>query len=258
MSGPQTSAQGGTLRLYLSGDHACSYLEGLTARTLLVDPLAAMDGTRYQLLLQRGFRRSGTHIYRPNCSNCRRCVPVRIPVARFFPNRSQRRNAACNNRDLVLVERPARFDSEHYTVYERYLHSRHPEGGMSEDASPESYYDFLIAPWGGETLLLELRQDGHLVAVAVTDLLPRGLSAVYTFFDPIFSERAPGTYALLCQITAARSLGLDFLYLGYWIEPCGKMSYKARFRPLEALIAGSWTRFGRGEPILWADDTPEP
>jgi len=242
-------AAGRSLRLFLSGGHPCAYLAGLTARTLFVDPFAAMDGRRYGLLLEHGFRRSGTHIYRPECGDCRRCVPVRIPVADFAPNRSQRRNAALNTGDLVLIERPARFDPEHYQLYARYVRERHPGGGMSEDLAPETYYDFLIAPWGGETLLLELRLGGRLVAVAVTDSVPQGLSAVYTFFDPLCAGRAPGTYAVLCQVALARSLGLDRLYLGYWIQACGKMSYKANYRPVETLLEGSWTRFERGRRI---------
>jgi arginyl-tRNA--protein-N-Asp/Glu arginylyltransferase len=35
-------------------------------------------------------------------------------------------------------------------------------------------------------------------------------------------------------------LGLPHLYLGYWIGESRKMAYKARFRPLEGRIGGSW------------------
>jgi arginine-tRNA-protein transferase len=119
---------------------------------------------------------------------------------------------------------------------------------MAEGTS-ENYRDFLIDPWGGETRLLEFRLPGRLMAVAVTDVTPSGLSAVYTFFDPELAHRAPGTFAILCQIEAAKALGLPYLYLGYWIEACGKMSYKSRFRPLEAWSGRAWERFGPGQPI---------
>lgn len=238
------------IALYLSGEHPCSYLPGLRSRTLFVDPLARMDGARYQLLLEHGFRRSGSHIYRPECEGCRRCVPLRIPVAEFTPNRSQRRNASING-DLTLIEQPARFQWEHYGLYEAYLRRRHPGGGMSQDLSPESYHDFLIRPWGGETVLLELRLENRLAAVAVTDLLPQSLSAVYTFFDPDFSRRALGTCAVLSQITRARASRRDHLYLGYWIEECHKMSYKDQYRPLQAFLAGHWQGFGRREAVAW-------
>jgi arginine-tRNA-protein transferase len=142
-------------------------------------------------------------------------VPVRIPVEHFSPDRSQRRNMARNVADLMLTERPARFDPNHFRLYAAYLRSRHPDGGMSENITRESYEEFLLVPWGGETRLLEIRLRDRLVAVAVTDLLPQSLSAVYTFFDPDLSARALGTYAVLSQVAQARRLGLNHLYLGY-------------------------------------------
>jgi arginine-tRNA-protein transferase len=234
--------------LYLTAPHPCAYLPGLTARTLFVDPLAPMDSRLYQQLLEQGFRRSGAHIYRPACEGCRRCTPVRLPARPFAPNRSQRRTARLNE-DVSLLARPAAFDEEHYALYAAYVRHRHPGGTMSEDASPQSYQDFLIRPWGGETLLLELRLGGRLLAVAVTDRLPGALSAVYTFFDPQESERAPGTLAVLRQIELARHLRLGHLYLGYWIAECRKMSYKDRFRPIEVWRDGHWTGYARGETI---------
>jgi arginyl-tRNA--protein-N-Asp/Glu arginylyltransferase len=234
--------------LYFTDWHACSYLPDLRARTLFLDPAVRLDGASYQALLALGFRRSGAHIYRPACGACRRCVPLRIPVRDFTPNRSQRRNQTCNREDVRLVDRPARFDPEHYALYGAYLRSRHPDGSMAE-AAPTSYREFLVAPWGGETRFLELRLGSHLMAVAVTDVLPGCLSAVYTFFDPEMSDRAPGTYAILCQIEEARRLGLEHLYLGYWIRECSKMNYKNRFRPLEVWRAERWQRYDRGAEI---------
>jgi arginine-tRNA-protein transferase len=238
------------LPIYLTGEHPCSYLPGLSARSLVLDPMIAMGPALYEALLQQGFRRSGLHVYRTACAGCARCVPVRLPVEDFAPNRSQRRNAGLN-RDVTLVERPARYRAEHYALYEVYLRSRHGEGSMADGVAPEAYHDFLIAPWGGETLLLELRLRGQLMAVAVTDRQPRSLSAVYTFFDPALSTRAPGTLAVLRQIELARAFGLDHLYLGYWIEESRKMSYKDAYRPLEALLDGHWQRLARGDTVPW-------
>jgi arginine-tRNA-protein transferase len=175
-------------------------------------------------------------------------VPVRLAVERFAPNRSQRRNLV-RNRDLVLMDRPAVFDPEHFALYAGYLRHRHPDGGMADQLSPESYHDFLIQPWGGETRLLELRLEGRLVALAVTDRLPGALSAVYTCFEPALSSRALGACALLNQIALARRLGLGSLYLGYWIQDCRKMAYKDDYRPIQALIGTQWREFRRGEPI---------
>jgi arginyl-tRNA--protein-N-Asp/Glu arginylyltransferase len=79
-----------------------------------------------------------------------------------------------------------------------------------------------------------------LIAVAVSDVLDTGLSAVYTFFDPQLEKRSLGNFAILWQIEQARAMGLDYLYLGYLIKGCAKMEYKSTFRPLEMLIEGEW------------------
>jgi leucyl-tRNA---protein transferase len=239
------------LALYLTTEHDCSYLDGRRASTLFVDPLARMDSSLYQALIDQGFRRSGANVYRPACRDCARCIPVRIPVDRFRPNRSQRRNWARNAQALEVIETRPTFNSEHFKLYQRYLDARHPAGSMADDASVESYCRFLIESWGGETRFLELRLDNRLVGIAVTDLLPHGLSAVYTFFDPELSERGPGTFAVLTQIATARGLGLPYVYLGYWIEASPKMAYKANYQPLETWDGHRWLslehgRFPRG------------
>ncbi len=243
------TAARGDLQLYLTGEHDCSYIDGLRARTLFVDPLARVDGERAQWLQQIGFRRSGQHFYRPACRGCQRCVPVRVPVADFQPNRSQRRNIQRNDRDIQLLVQPAELEVEHYQLYERYMRGRHGDGDMADDLSVETYARFLLAPWGGETRFLEMRRDGILLGVAVTDVFSDGLSAVYTFFDPDQRERALGTYAVLSQLKEARRMNLGYVYLGYWIGDSGKMRYKENFRPLEAWDGRSWQRFERGEPV---------
>ena len=241
----------GDLQLYLTGEHDCSYIDGLQARTLFVDPLARVDGERAQWLQQIGFRRSGQHFYRPACRGCQRCVPVRVPVGEFVPNRSQRRNLQRNATGLQLRYRSAEFDAEHYALYERYLLQRHGDGDMADDVSVETYLRFLLAPWGGDTRFIEMRRDDTLLGVAITDVFSDGLSAVYTFFDPDYADRALGTYAVLSQIHEAKRMGLGYLYLGYWISESRKMRYKDKFRPIEAWDGANWRRLERGEEILF-------
>lgn len=240
----------GDLQLFLTGEHECSYMDGLRARTLFVDPMARIDAERAQWLQQIGFRRSGAHFYRPACRGCQRCVPVRIPVADFTPNRAQRRNAARNDPDVQIENRPAGLHAEHYHLYERYLLHRHGDGDMADDVSMETYARFLLAPWGGTTRFIESRLGPRLMSVAVTDVFSDGLSAVYTFFDPALSHRGPGTYAVLTQLREAARLQLAYVYLGYWIGESRKMAYKDGFRPLEAWDGRRWRRFERGQPIV--------
>ncbi|MBS1214577.1 MAG: putative arginyl-tRNA--protein transferase, partial [Proteobacteria bacterium] len=151
------------------------------------------------------------------------------------------------NADLAGRICPSSFEDEHYRLFQRYLESRHRDGGMA-GADRDEYLEFLASDWA-ETSFVEFRQGDELVAVAIVDKLDDGLSAVYTFFDPAEARRSAGTYAVLWQIAEARRLGLDWLYLGFWVGACRKMSYKEQFRPLEALIDGSWRLFEKGEKI---------
>lgn len=234
------------LLLYLSPPHPCGYLAGHTASSAFIDPDADLDSHSYGQLLRQGFRRSGAHVYRPQCPGCSACISARIPVAGFAPRRRQRRTWRANA-DLEVRFTPPRFDPEHYALYRTYTAHRHEDGEMA-NAGPADYREFVVADWcDGE--FIEFRRDGRLVAVAVTDRVPDALSAVYTLYDPALAGRSLGGFAVLSQIARARALGLTWLYLGYWIGDCRKMRYKADFRPLELLLAGRWERFDRERPL---------
>lgn len=223
--------------LYLSAPHPCSYLEGRTASTAVVDPQFPVSTPVYDALIKHGFRRSGRLVYRPHCHGCRACVSVRIPVQRFVPSRSQRRNLK-RNCDVEVAQLPSAFRQEHFRLYRRYQAKRH-HGSSMDNPDPTKYTDFLTRS-SVDTIFYEMRIGGDLAAVAVADRLSDGLSAIYTFYEPELSVRGLGTFAILRQIDAARHEGLQWLYLGYWIENCQKMDYKIRFRPLEGFLDGRW------------------
>ena len=225
------------LRLYATPGHACSYLAGREATTVFVDPNRPKDPVLYTLLSRLGFRRSGTHIYRPGCAACSACIPVRIPVDRFRPRRIHRRVRAAN-RDLSFRIRPARFEATHYSLYRRYVATRHPGGGM-DDPSPEQYREFLTSAWC-DTSFFEYSLGDAVLAVSVIDRLTDALSCVYTFFEPAYAQRSLGTYAILHAIDVARGNSLEWLYLGYYIADSPKMQYKAGYRPQERFVDGRW------------------
>lgn len=227
----------GTVRLFQTLDHPCGYYDDRSARNLVIDPLDPRLPRVYETSLAWGFRRAGGHVYKPNCRNCQACVPCRIPVDGFLPDRSQRRNLS-RNADLSVHWRAAGSESETVALYERYLAWRHPGGGMDEPA-PEDFRRFLIAPWDGSEFL-DVRLDGELVAVAVTDVGRSSLSAVYTFYSPSHALRGLGVFCILQQMARARAQGLSHLYLGYWIPGHPKMHYKSRFKPIEVLRRGRW------------------
>jgi arginine-tRNA-protein transferase len=231
MSNPRDSLY--DLRMFLTTEYSCSYLPERWARNLVADPTAT-DDRLYSQLAAFGFRRSGDHVYRPHCRSCMACRSLRIPVERFRPNRGQRRISA-RNQDLQIRVLEAEFLDEHFDLFARYIRARHAGGGM-DPASPENYWAFVTSRWC-PTWLCEFRRDRELLAVAVVDRLDDGLSAVYTFFDPLQDGRSLGTHAILWQIAEARRQELHWVYLGYWVEHCGKMAYKARFTPHEIFVA---------------------
>lgn len=222
---------------FASPPHACSYLPGKQAVTLVADPQAVIQPGVYAELIDYGFRRSGNYLYRPRCPDCEACVPVRIPAARFAPHRRHRRTWR-RNADLRVMATPAGYREEQFTLYRRYVRSRHPNGGMDE-ADPRRYLEFLTADWC-DTVFYEFRDGRRLLAVAVADLLPQGLSAVYTFFDPDEKARSLGVHAVLWEIVETQRRRRAWVYLGYWIRECQKMSYKADYRPLQMFRHGRW------------------
>lgn len=227
-----------SLPLYVGHEHECAYLPGRTARMAMVPPDLPLNRELFSILVANGFRRSGELVYRTYCQNCAACVPVRVPVERFRPNRSQRRVQRLNA-GLQVVEKPPEFDASHYALYRAYQRGRHPGGDMGQ-ATPEDYMDFLgNTRWEG-TRFFEFREHGRVLTVAVADQLDDGFSAVYTFYDPAETRRSLGTYAILWEIDEALRRGLQHVYLGFWIQASPKMAYKSGIRPMQILTPSGW------------------
>jgi arginine-tRNA-protein transferase len=225
------------LKFYATQPHACSYLPNEQATTLFLDPSQPMNGQIYAELSELGFRRSGDHLYRPHCQLCKACVPARIPVARFRPSRKQNR-VLKRNADIKVTRCEPGFTEERYQLYARYISERHADGDMFPPSRGQ-FSTFLVSnlPYA---FFYELRVADRLIGIAVTDVLPNGMSAVYTFYDPNEEKRSLGVFGILWQIAETRRLGLDAVYLGYWIKGCRKMSYKTEYRPIELFVNQRW------------------
>ena len=227
----------GNKQFYITPAHPCSYLPHRSAHTLFLDPRDTITPATYQVLTEQGFRRSGAHLYRPHCRVCQACIPSRVPIAEFRPKRRHRRVLKRND-DLVVEVRQAAFSSRAYALYARYIAGRHRDGDMYPPTE-DQFRSFLLSHWS-DTLFVCSYLDGQLVAVAVTDRQSRGLSAIYTFFDPDLADRSLGVWSILQQLELCRQLGLPHLYLGYWIRDSEKMRYKTDYRPVELFVNGRW------------------
>lgn len=233
------------LRFFMTAIAPCPYLPGMTERKVFAN-LPFSDGAHVNdELTKAGFRRSQNIAYRPACEGCDACVSMRLPVPEFVLSRSQRRVLARNtdlSRDLVEAE----ATTEQFDLLKRYLAARHPGGGMTDMSWAD--YVAMVEDTAVRTHLIEYRLPsgdggpGDLVAVTLTDLLSDGLSMVYSYFDPAIAQRSLGVFAILDHVCQAASVGLPFVYLGYWVQGSRKMDYKAGFRPMDVLKPSGWTR----------------
>lgn len=222
---------------YQTPIHPCGYLPNRYSINIFADPNKVISTKTYSWLIDHGFRRNGSHLYRPHCPNCSACVPTRVDVDKFKPRRSQQRTLKLNQ-DLEVLKVEKIFKQEHFDLYIQYIQSRHDESPMSQ-STRNDYEEFILGTWS-DTYFLEFRLAKKLICVAVFDVIAQGLSAVYTFYDTAFQNRGLGTLAILQLIQQAKQQQLPFLYLGYWIEDCQKMNYKINFKPVEGYVDKQW------------------
>jgi leucyl-tRNA---protein transferase len=239
-----------TPQFYLTAPSPCPYLPGHEERKVFTHLVGERAGELNDLLTHGGFRRSQSIAYRPACETCRSCISVRVVAEDFRPTRSMRRIQE-RNVDLIGDMRIAVPTSEQYSVFRSYLDTRHRDGGMADMTVLD--YAMMVEDSHVATRMVEYRRRGpdssingrgagELMAVALTDVLSDGLSMVYSFFESGQATRSLGTFMILDHIARARSMGLAYVYLGYWVAGSRKMDYKGRFRPQERLTAEGWRR----------------
>jgi arginyl-tRNA--protein-N-Asp/Glu arginylyltransferase len=225
------------IHLYLTSEHECGYFSRRRATNLVPDPAVKMSRELYSRLIAIGYRRSGDFTYRPHCHDCDACLPCRLAVKQFTQRRSQQR-CRVRNQDLSVQLVEAHYSDEYFALYRDYINARHGDGDMV-NPKPEDFSSFLYSQWS-DTFFIEIRQHQRLLAVAATDPVQNGLSAVYSFYDPTENARSLGNFCVLTQIEQAIAMRLEYLYLGYWIRGCRKMQYKSDYQPLQIFHDNQW------------------
>jgi leucyl-tRNA---protein transferase len=216
----------------------CPYLPGRFERKLVTELTGAGAQDQYELLSRAGFRRSHSIAYRPACTGCSACVPVRIVVAEFQLAGSLARIRRRNS-DLTLSITLPRATREQYALFGQYLDHRHGDGEMAGMDFRD--YRAMVEDTAVDSRMLELRDSSDtLLAACLADWSSDGVSAVYSFFAPEAARRSLGSDMILRLIEVARNDQLPYVYLGYWIQNSRKMAYKSRFRPLEVFGAAGW------------------
>jgi arginine-tRNA-protein transferase len=223
----------------------CPYLPDRTARLPLRVPLDPVAPSDFDALLAAGERRSGRMMYRTQCPSCAACVPLRVPVADHAPTQSQRRVWRRNEGDVRVAVGPPVVDEVRLNLYNRHKIER----GLSTDDQP-------ITALGYRTWLVDSCADSRevryyvgdrLVAVSVLDVGLEAASSVYHYFDPDESRRSLGVFSVLAEIEVCRQWGLRWYYLGFWVEQCRSLAYKANYWPHERREGGAWRRFSGPE-----------
>lgn len=235
-------------QFYVTAPQPCPYLDGRMERKLFT----ALQGDRAEVLnnalSKQGFRRSQNVLYRPSCAECSACLSARIRVADFTPSRSQRK-ALRRNSDLKRDATSPWATEDQYSLFRRYLDSRHADGGMADmdifefaamiEETPvrSRVVEYTAPPAEGA-------RRRQLTAVCLTDVLDDGLSMVYSFYAPNQERRSLGTHVILDHVALAREAGLPYVYLGYWVPDSRKMGYKANFSALEIYKDNRWQPIG--------------
>nr|WP_321466316.1 arginyltransferase [uncultured Desulfobulbus sp.] len=201
--------------------------------------LGPVDELTMGELLAHGYRRNGNCMYNMRCPNCSLCVPIRLRADRFRPNRNQRR-VWKKNQDVSVEITPLTMSRENLALLQRFLSTRFPTGR----SSAESYYAGFFITTISRCFEVRYTVGEELLGVAVVDAAPGWLNAVYFFFDPEQGWRSPGTLNILTLHHICRKHGMEYLYLGYWIDGHRAMSYKSAFRPHELLLDGAWQEQG--------------
>ena len=222
-----------------SSPRTCSYISGKKENLLFTDITKFTNINVIENLNKEGFRRSENIFYKPNCKKCSACLSTRIIVKKFVYSSSLKRviNKNCDLKKKIISPKS---NLNQYKLFQKYLKFKHSKGEMRKMNFLD--YKTMIEITPTKTKMLEVYKDDKLIAAILFDIYNNSLSAIYSYYDPKYKSRSLGTFLILNLIKLAKR-NKKYLYLGYYIENCKKMSYKKKFKPLEIFINNNWKIF---------------
>jgi len=221
------------LKEFLLNDK-CSYLEGKeqTTHYKVIDNCSSAS---CQDLIERGYRRFGKMYFRPICESCNECQSIKIDVENFTFSKSAKRVMKKAKEFRSYMQRPT-LTYEHLEIFEKYhKHMQGKKGWDYNETTQEHYYNSFInghEDFGYEVLYF---YENRLIAVDLIDILEDGISSIYFYYDPDFSNYSLGKLSLYNQIKYAKNTKKKWIYLGYYVEDCSSLSYKSEYKPYKTL-----------------------
>ena len=235
---------------YLEAD--CAYIQGLSSITeynIISRPTIEMA----EDYLENGWRRFGKMFFRPNCTNCSRCIPLRVDLQKFKPSKSMRR-AINKNKDITVEIGAPECTKEHIRLHNEYhKYQNQTKNWPHHNISATEYRMLFCEPMPFAREYRYFDSNRKLLGIGYVDTLPKAYSSLYFFYDPVWAPKSPGIFSITNEINRAIETGAKYYHLGYYVKSCPSMDYKLRFTPYD-LLRGKEENWNWNE-ATWSNHT---
>jgi arginine-tRNA-protein transferase len=212
----------------------CSYLDA-KEQTTHYKIINACTAETTQELVERGYRRFGKMYFRPVCEDCNECQSIKIDVENYSFSKSEKR-VIKKGKDVLTYTQTPILSQEHLNLFEKYHLFMHEKKDWNySPTTAEHYYNSFVTgheDYGYEVLYY---YEDKLIGVDLIDILEDGISSIYFYYDPEYAYLSLGKLSLLRQITLAKEYKKKWIYLGYYVEECDSLNYKAQYKPFVTL-----------------------
>ena len=211
-------------------DDKCSYLKD-KEQTTHYKMIEDCNDKQCLSLIQRGYRRFGKIYFRPICKDCTECKSIKINVKNFEFSKSHKRVMKKAKNIKSYIRTPS-MTKEHLKLYDKYhLYMKEKKGWDHSHVNPQNYYNSFVNGHNGFGYEISYYDEDKLIGIDLIDILQDGLSSIYFYYDPDYSNYSLGKLSLLYEIEFAKTQNKDWIYLGYYVRDCDSLSYKASYKP---------------------------